>query len=340
MEDFEDKYKKIWITAIPFQDFRDDEGHAEEVTKFAKELVERENLDPNIVIPATILHDIGWSKLTEKDLRLIRFSELSSEKHLDLIKKHEEEGTKLAYRILRKLHYPEYQIQEILEIISGHDTRESHISQNDAALRDANRIWKYIPQGFANQNKKKGTSYNAHLRALSIESRKEDTFHFEYTKDHAFQMLESLKSEYLPLPTQISYDYIQRLIHNIVWGSKKIGQRYLSDEIDEFTHIIISTSSDKEFIYISKIMNDFGVGMKTRIGKMFKLNSPLKVDNHDIQEILVAYPSRNGKVGGMSINTEKSLLEQYKHHPNFSEIDSIYSLALIEPNHEYEIFLH
>ena len=57
-------HKKIWELAFPYQDKRNDEGHAECVVSYAQKLLLAEKADSNVVIPAAILHDIGWSQLS------------------------------------------------------------------------------------------------------------------------------------------------------------------------------------------------------------------------------------------------------------------------------------
>ena len=65
-------FEKIWELALPYQDKRDDSGHAATSLKYALQLVELENGDEDVIIPAIILHDVGWSQLVKE--RIIRFS--------------------------------------------------------------------------------------------------------------------------------------------------------------------------------------------------------------------------------------------------------------------------
>ena len=56
-------FEKIWETALPYQDQRNDDGHARVTLKYAKELVKLEDGNEDIVIPAIILHDVGYSQI-------------------------------------------------------------------------------------------------------------------------------------------------------------------------------------------------------------------------------------------------------------------------------------
>ncbi|MEN9389290.1 MAG: hypothetical protein RLY61_374 [Candidatus Parcubacteria bacterium] len=57
------KYADIWQEAYKYQDTRNDRGHAFIVTLYAQDICTYEIANPVVVIPAAILHDIGWSKI-------------------------------------------------------------------------------------------------------------------------------------------------------------------------------------------------------------------------------------------------------------------------------------
>lgn len=86
-------FKKIWNLALPYQDKRDDEGHAEFVLKTAVELIKLENADENIVIPSAILHDIGWSKVPKEEAMNNFGNKLDDKARIELQKKHEKIGS-------------------------------------------------------------------------------------------------------------------------------------------------------------------------------------------------------------------------------------------------------
>lgn len=141
-------FQKIWEKALPYQDKRDDNGHAMIVTENALELLKIEEANENIVVPAAILHDIGWSQLP-KDQAMKIFDPLttSSEK-LRLRLLHQHLGAKLAESILNELDYPANYRRHIIEIITEHDTRENFYSLEDSIVRDADKLWRFSKQGF------------------------------------------------------------------------------------------------------------------------------------------------------------------------------------------------
>jgi len=151
-------FQRIWEMALPYQDKRDDEGHAETTLDYAKKLVEAENGDEDIVIPAIILHDIGWSKLPQARRLLIFDREAKEEERQSVRLEHQREGVKLAREILNKVGYPSDMTEEILEIISRHDTREGFISKNEGLVRDADKLWRFSKGGLdADARRYKGT---------------------------------------------------------------------------------------------------------------------------------------------------------------------------------------
>ncbi len=141
-------HKEIWHTALPYQDQRDDPGHAEVTLYYAQGLVATERGDPDIVIPAIMLHDIGYSQLP-KERRLLVFDRAVPEaQRREVVLEHQNESVKLARDILDRLHYPAPMTDEILEIISQHDTRKGFISKNEGLVRDADKLWRYSRRSF------------------------------------------------------------------------------------------------------------------------------------------------------------------------------------------------
>lgn len=140
---------KIWQLALPYQDKRNDAGHAEITFRYARELVTLEEGNEDVILPAIILHDIGWSQLV-KERRLLIFDKDAREEDRHSVQlEHQNESVKLAADILREVNYPEELSKEILEIISQHDTREGFISKNEGLVRDADKLWRTSKEGFA-----------------------------------------------------------------------------------------------------------------------------------------------------------------------------------------------
>ena len=173
---------------MPFQDKREDIGHAEFVTYFAFVLNGFLKGDKNITIPAAILHDIGWCQMTKKELKQFY---LPNWKDFEpkLRKKHQEEGVNLSEKILKEVNYPLQHISEILEIISEHDTRKGFFSKNDGIVRDADKLWRFtLPQSKIFLNKR-GTKDNLYTKYLGYINQ-EGFFYSNISKEIAKKELE------------------------------------------------------------------------------------------------------------------------------------------------------
>ena len=141
-EDFilKDIYKRIWELAKPYLNTRKNDIHTEISESFAEKLLSQEGGEEDVVIPAIILHDVGWKKVPE-DIQLKAFGPKASMPEWNRV--HEVEGAEIAGGILRKVDYPEDKTLEIQEIIRGHDSRKKAISQNDSIVKDADKLWRY-----------------------------------------------------------------------------------------------------------------------------------------------------------------------------------------------------
>jgi HD superfamily phosphodiesterase len=133
-------FKKIWELAKPYLDTRDNDIHTRISVEFAYKLMEAEGGDEDVVIPAVILHDVGWKQVPE-DLQLKGFGPKATLP--ELTKVHEEEGVKIAKDILEKIKYDNKKIEEILRIVGGHDSRKEFVSLNDKLVKDADKLFRY-----------------------------------------------------------------------------------------------------------------------------------------------------------------------------------------------------
>lgn len=147
--------KNIWERALPFQDKRNDTGHAEFVTHFALKLLNfHPNTEREIIVPTAILHDIGWSQMSETELKL--FYDKNMERYEPILRaRHQEQGIIKAREILERSNYDPNDVSDILEIynskditnileiISEHDTRKDFLNKNDGVVRDADKLWRY-----------------------------------------------------------------------------------------------------------------------------------------------------------------------------------------------------
>jgi HD superfamily phosphodiesterase len=156
-------YQKIYQLAKPYLGIRHNDIHTEICLRFGYRLMAAEGGNERIVIPAIILHDVGWKKVPEQ-LHLKAFGPKATMPELTRL--HEAEGVKIAKNILDQVNYDAEEIIRILEIIDGHDTRKQAISLNDQVVKDADKLWRYSKKGFCIDIKRFGESYMQGLNRL------------------------------------------------------------------------------------------------------------------------------------------------------------------------------
>jgi hypothetical protein len=57
------------------------------------------------------------------------------------------EGARLAREILAAEGHPSPQLEAIVQIVDGHDTRGEALSLEDGLVKDADKLWRYTPFG-------------------------------------------------------------------------------------------------------------------------------------------------------------------------------------------------
>ena len=113
------------------EDYFGDDGkriqHARKVIGYAELILAEEQADPNVVLAAAALHDIG-----------IRNAE---EKHGSSAARYQEkEGPPVAERILQELEYPSEFISEVCDIIGHHHHPRTEETMNFKVLYDADLL--------------------------------------------------------------------------------------------------------------------------------------------------------------------------------------------------------
>jgi HD superfamily phosphohydrolase YqeK len=144
-EILERKFEDIFKRAAPYLSTRKNDIHVQVAYEFACRLLALyPDADEDIVLPAIILHDVGW-KMVPEDKQLEAFG--PNMKDMESRRVHETEGVRIAKEILVSLNFDSEKIQEILNIIDGHDSRKEAISLNDKLVKDADKLWRFSPVG-------------------------------------------------------------------------------------------------------------------------------------------------------------------------------------------------
>jgi HD superfamily phosphodiesterase len=134
-------YHEIYEKTRPYLDTRNNEAHACGSYNLSRRLLTHyPEADPDVVLPAILLHDVGW-KSVPVEKQLDAFGPTAHDR--ETLRIHEVEGVRIAGEILKSLRYGEKETGEILAIIDGHDSRHDALSVNDALVKDADRLWRY-----------------------------------------------------------------------------------------------------------------------------------------------------------------------------------------------------
>ena len=135
----------MWRRAAPFLAVRSNDAHTLYSYGLARALVDlHPETDPDVVLPAIMLHDTGWSQVPPDDV-LAAIAPGGSRP--DLVLQHEKEGARIARQILEEVGYDPARTEEIVQIVDGHDSRRAALSLNDSLVKDADKLWRLTPHG-------------------------------------------------------------------------------------------------------------------------------------------------------------------------------------------------
>jgi hypothetical protein len=153
-------YGKIYRLAGPYLDTRDNDLHTRIAYSFALKLLEAEGGDEKIVIPAVLLHDVGWKTVPE-ELQLKAFG--PGRNDLEINRIHEVEGAKIARELLQQAGYDPELVDQIVEIILEHDSRHEAISLNDALVKDSDKLWRFSREAIVVDPRRFGVDSLVHV---------------------------------------------------------------------------------------------------------------------------------------------------------------------------------
>ena len=136
---------EIWGRVRELLAVRDNDAHTLYSLSVAAALLDaRPQADPGVVLPAMMLHDIGWSKV-EPGLVLAAIAPGGGRP--DLVMQHEKEGARLATEILDSLRVDSLVVKQVAAIIDGHDSRSEALNPDDEIVKDADKLWRLTPHG-------------------------------------------------------------------------------------------------------------------------------------------------------------------------------------------------
>jgi HD superfamily phosphodiesterase len=155
---------EIYRRSEPYWQTRKNEIHVPLVYHYAQRLLAHyPQADPDVVLPAALMHDNGWFMVPPERLAQA-FGPNASDR--DANRLHEVEGVRIAREILAALNYDATKTDAILAIIDGHDSRLHALSLNDQLVKDADKMWRFDPLGFAIDHARFGVTWQEHWRFL------------------------------------------------------------------------------------------------------------------------------------------------------------------------------
>jgi HD superfamily phosphodiesterase len=137
------RYARIYELAEPYWQTRSNEIHVPGSYALAQELVAAHPAaDPDIVLPAILLHDVGYMAVPPED-HLKGLAGAVKGWEPDITRRHEIQGAALAGEILTEVGWDPALIGVVQDIVDGHDSRPEAVSLEDALVKDADKLWRY-----------------------------------------------------------------------------------------------------------------------------------------------------------------------------------------------------
>jgi HD superfamily phosphodiesterase len=138
-----DRYARIYALAEPYWHTRSNEVHVPVSYALARELLTAcPQADADVVLPAVLLHDVGYMAVPQDD-HLKGLAGAVSGWEPDITRRHEIEGAVLAGKILAEVGWDPERTRLIQDIVGGHDSRPEAVSLEDELVKDADKLWRY-----------------------------------------------------------------------------------------------------------------------------------------------------------------------------------------------------
>ena len=137
----------------------EDWDHTLRAVEYGKILAEEEGGDPEIILTALVLHDIGWSQVDFDDFLK---SPISEKQDTQSVRDHMIRGANLAEGILNDLNYPPNKKELVLRIIAHHDQPEAIRSMPEieaSLVFEADRLDRFREESLERYRKMFGPDY-------------------------------------------------------------------------------------------------------------------------------------------------------------------------------------
>jgi putative nucleotidyltransferase with HDIG domain len=139
------KYHKIYRLALPYykKGRKLDNVHHLVVAANVSHILKEIELDEEVLIAAALLHDIGYSKISQEK-RKTHWEKQVKRDHMKY-------GAEISKKILIKINFPKEKIQQVSNIILEHDNNELGLpikSKEAKVLKEADILWMATERAF------------------------------------------------------------------------------------------------------------------------------------------------------------------------------------------------
>jgi HD superfamily phosphodiesterase len=137
------RYARIYELAEPYWQTRSNEIHVPGAYALALELLDAHpQADPDVVLPAILLHDVGYMAVPAED-HLKGLAGAAKGWEPEITRRHEVRGAALAREILAEVGWDDRRLAAIQDIVDGHDSRVEAVSVEDQLVKDADKLWRF-----------------------------------------------------------------------------------------------------------------------------------------------------------------------------------------------------
>jgi HD domain len=138
-----ERYTRIYALAEPYWQTRSNEIHVPGSYALAQELLAAyPQADADIVLPAILLHDVGYMVVPADD-HLKGLAGAATGWEPEITRRHETQGAALAGEILGLVGWDPERTALIQDIVDGHDSRPEAEGLEDSLVKDADKLWRY-----------------------------------------------------------------------------------------------------------------------------------------------------------------------------------------------------
>lgn len=199
-KDLKPLFRQIYGLSLPYyMHGREAEDiHHLAVTEIMMNLLKETNLDEEVMMATSLLHDIGYATISpdkKKNYSGKQQQYLSKE----IVKEHMVSGAKIAKSILCQLDFPKNKMNKVLEIIITHDNPKLGLplkTKEQKLLKEADNLWMTTDEAFwLDVKRRSGVTAQDWLNILEVRFTQEKAYTDYLTTRYAKQRVKRFIAE-------------------------------------------------------------------------------------------------------------------------------------------------